>query len=58
MVRAASRVWQQSGAMGVRRYAVGQRLVIKESAVLEFAGLIEQLGSALLKSSPFHCGDS
>ena len=43
---------------GDATYAVGQRLAIKESAVLEFAGLIEQLGSALLKSSPFHCGDS
>lgn len=34
---------------GDATYAVGQRLVIKESAVLEFAGLIERLGLALLK---------
>jgi hypothetical protein len=34
---------------GDATYAVGQRLVIKEPAVLEFAGLIERLGLALLE---------
>lgn len=34
---------------GDATYAIGQRLVIKVSAVLEFAELIERLGSALLK---------
>jgi len=33
---------------GDATYAIGQRLIIKESAVLEFATLIEQLGLALL----------
>lgn len=33
---------------GDTNYAVGQRLVIKPSAVLEFADLVERLGSALL----------
>ena len=30
-------------------YAVGQRLLIKEGAVLEFADLVERLGTALMQ---------
>ncbi|MGC4029333.1 MAG: hypothetical protein QM696_10705 [Steroidobacteraceae bacterium] len=33
---------------GDTSYAVGQRLIIKDSAVLEFADLVERLGTALL----------
>jgi hypothetical protein len=35
---------------GDKTYAAGQRLVITHSAVLEFAGLVERLGSALIDS--------
>lgn len=33
---------------GDASYAVGQRLIIKDSAVLEFANLVERLGAALM----------
>ncbi len=31
------------------RYSVGQRLIIREDAVLDFANLVEQLGTAIMR---------
>jgi uncharacterized Zn finger protein (UPF0148 family) len=39
---------------GDTAYAVGQRLVIAEATVLEFAGLVERLGSALIEKVRQH----
>jgi hypothetical protein len=36
------------GRSGDASYAVGQRLVIRDPVVLEFADLVERLGAALI----------